>query len=45
MGGNVSETQKAVLLSKEHISKQLEYEFKLGNGKYKPGFIGELALN
>jgi hypothetical protein len=31
---------KEVLLSYDHIVKQLDYEFKLGNGKYKPGFIG-----
>jgi hypothetical protein len=40
VAGNLPESQKVVLLSKEHIFKQLEYEFKLGNGRFKPGFIG-----
>lgn len=33
---------KSVLFSYDHVLKQIEYEFKLGNGKYKPGFIGEI---
>jgi len=28
------------LLSYDHVLKQIEYEFKFGNGKFRPGFIG-----
>jgi hypothetical protein len=39
-----SKEVKEVFLTFEHILKQVEYEFKFGNGKFKPGFIGEISL-
>lgn len=43
--GNSEENKKMGLLNKEHVLKQIDYEFKFGNGKFKPCFIGEIAFN
>jgi hypothetical protein len=34
----------SALFSQSYVLKQLEYEFKLGNNFYKPGYIGEIVL-
>lgn len=31
-------------MTEEHISKQIQLEFSLGNGNYKPGYIGEIPF-
>jgi hypothetical protein len=43
--GSLEENKKMGLLSQEHVLKQVDYEFKFGNGKFKPGFIGEIPID
>lgn len=31
-------------MNEEHVLKQVEMEFSLGNGSFKPGYIGEIAF-